>query len=504
MAETFDWVEPSPLWLQGGAGMNRRGFFRPALHEFTTDKFMEDFLASAAAASPKSFRDSLARPAAGRDALKFFQPVHGNFYLTSASLCCRVAGFPDREVRPGEGESVFFVLRRRVGGVEFAWDASEAGRGWMSVAKPETIPDGEERLPLFQTKTGAGRQIFFGYIPVASQETYAAPPSAELPAGRQEDPRIQELDGRFIGPLANPFVFGPPLKPAPEPTARRVSVYLLLELWEYLDLYLPEVAAALRDGSTTGLTGASRALADYMGSNRATFKDTTLTLAAALAQVAAKESQLNEPGDADVAALGFTADYNLDEHPLTGLDDKDTDDDFRGRVEAALAEAPETKPDPVAQPKISTQAGDRYVLRYVYCRCRCEPPRLYVSRPTRSFELAPFFDPDAPGRNIRVGLPVDVSLAGLRKFKKNVGFIISKELNRKLEGVAGKEKDILDNNASVSDGGIDVGFICSFSLPIITLCAFILLMIIVILLNIVFWWIPLLKICFPIPLAAKK
>jgi hypothetical protein len=143
------------------------------------------------------------------------------------------------------------------------------------------------------------------------------------------------------------------------------------------------------------------------------------------------------------------------------------------------------------------------VLRYVYRRGQCDPPHTYVSRPTKSFELAPFFDPDAPGRNIRVGLPVDVSLAGLRKFKKNVGFIISKELNKKLEGISGQEQDVLDNKADVKDGSIDIGFICSFSLPIITLCAFILLMIIVILLNLVFWWIPLLKICFPIPLKAK-
>ncbi|MDT5294325.1 MAG: hypothetical protein QOJ76_1205, partial [Acidobacteriota bacterium] len=34
--------------------------------------------------------------------------------------------------------------------------------------------------------------------------------------------------------------------------------------------------------------------------------------------------------------------------------------------------------------------------------------------------------------------------------------------------------------------------------------AFILLMIIVILLNIVFFWIPLLKICFPLSLSVKK
>jgi hypothetical protein len=466
---------------------------------------MEDFLAATASHAVRPFRDTLAAPHDGRTALKFFQPVHGNFYLTSASLCCHDPGFPDREVKPGAGDGVFFVLRKKIGGVEYAWKAGETNRGWQSLgSNPQAIPAEEERLPLFQAQTGQGRQLFFGYVPVASQDTYAAALTDELPAKYQEDARLQELDGRFIGPLTDTSVspFRSDSVTAPAETQLRISVYLLLDLWEYLDLYLPEVAAALRDGTTSQLAGEADELADYLKAKF--FNGTTLTLAAALSKVANQQAQLNQPGDSDLIALGYASnpatyasDYNLNTHPLTALSV------LRSKVGAALTESPETKPAPVALPKLSTQAGDRYVLRYVYERAQCDPPHRYVSRPTESFELAPFFDPEAPGRNIRVGLPVDVSIAGLRKFKKNVGFIMSKELNKKLEGIRGKEKDVLDDDADVKDGGIDIGFICSFSLPIITLCAFILLMIIVILLNIVFWWIPLLKICFPIPLKAK-
>ena len=46
--------------------------------------------------------------------------------------------------------------------------------------------------------------------------------------------------------------------------------------------------------------------------------------------------------------------------------------------------------------------------------------------------------------------------------------------------------------------------ICSLSIPIITLCAFILLFIIVQLLNIVFWWIAFFKICLPIPVKSES
>ncbi|MET0621747.1 MAG: hypothetical protein ABW250_02095 [Pyrinomonadaceae bacterium] len=509
MAETFDWLKPSLLWQRGGADMLRRDFFRPALHEFTTDKFMEDFLAAAGSAAPKPFKETLAKAPAGRTTLKLFQPVHGNFYLTSASLCCHIPGFPDREVKPGEGESVFFVLRKKVSGVEYAWNASETNRGWQPLgAKPREIPAEEERLPLFQAQTGPGRQLFFGYVPVASQDTYAAAVTAQLPAKYQEDPRLQELDSRFIGPLTRTKLEGTPFesptKVAPAETQLRVSVYLLLDLLEYFDLYLPELGTALREGTTAELAGDVGALADYMATK--TFNGTSLTMVAALSKVADDQEELNRPGDSDLIQLGYASnpatyasDYNMRDHPLTGLTT-----DLRPKVGAALEESPETKPAAVGLPKFSTEAGDQYVLRYVYERAQCDPPHRYVSRPTLPFELAPFFDPEAPGRNIRIGLPVDVSIAGLRKFKKNVGFIMSKELNEKVEELKGKEKDTLDNNVSTSSLGIDIGWICSFSLPIITICAFILLMIIVIVLNLVFWWIPLLKICFPIPLIAKK
>ena len=526
MAETFDWLKPSLLWQPGATDMLRRGFFRPALHEFTTDKFMEDFLAAAAAAAPQPLSDTLAKAPAGRTTLKFFQPVHGNFYLTSASLCCHVPGFPDREVLTGEGESVFFVLRKKIKGVEHAWDAGEANRGWHPLDDPRAVPEGEERLPLYQARTGQGRQIFFGYVPVSSQDTYAAAVTALLPDDHRDDLRLHELDARFIGPLAMTTVndgstpFESPGRVADPDVQLRVSVYMLLDLWEYLDQYLPEVAAALRDGTTSQLTGAAGDLANYLfDPTRASFGGTSLTLGAALHEVANDRAALNQPGDADLVTLGytnnpsnpsdFTSNYNLNANKLTGLTE---DTRLRGRVKAALEESPETDPGAAPLPKFAptsggdlTEPADRYVVRYVYERAQCDPPHLHVSRPTKAFELAPFFDPDAPGRNIRVGLPVDVSIAGLRKFKKNVGFIMSKELNRKLDSLKGQEKATLDNEASASeDFTLDIGWICSFSLPIITLCAFILLMIIVILLNLVFWWIPLLKICFPIPLIAKK
>ena len=48
-------------------------------------------------------------------------------------------------------------------------------------------------------------------------------------------------------------------------------------------------------------------------------------------------------------------------------------------------------------------------------------------------------------------------------------------------------------------GGLDFGMICSLSIPIVTLCALILLIIMVTLFDYFFRWLPYLFVCFPIP-----
>ena len=51
--------------------------------------------------------------------------------------------------------------------------------------------------------------------------------------------------------------------------------------------------------------------------------------------------------------------------------------------------------------------------------------RRSLSDPSARFQMAGFFDPDAPARPIRIALPIDTSPAGLRKHDKNTAFMIS-------------------------------------------------------------------------------
>jgi hypothetical protein len=164
-----------------------------------------------------------------------------------------------------------------------------------------------------------------------------------------------------------------------------------------------------------------------------------------------------------------------------------------------------------------------FVVRCVYERPGCGPlfPAV-VSEPTRLFQMAPFFDPDAPARPVRIPMPVDISPAGLRKFKKTASFVMSDMLCGQIKRIRKLtlgdlvlsvlpwpfHKDLPDPGKTgpcKGGGGINIGMICSLSIPIVTLCAFIMLIIIVALFDLFFKWIPYFFICLPIPgLKAKK
>jgi hypothetical protein len=82
--------------------------------------------------------------------------------------------------------------------------------------------------------------------------------------------------------------------------------------------------------------------------------------------------------------------------------------------------------------------------------------------------------------------------------------LLSDELRRQMKRVKGL-KQLMDGDVGAPDAGISFGVICSLSIPIITICALILLMIMVSLLDIIFRWVPFFMLCLPVPrLKAKE
>jgi hypothetical protein len=198
-------------------------------------------------------------------------------------------------------------------------------------------------------------------------------------------------------------------------------------------------------------------------------------------------------------------------------------DKLSALIGRALGPIPATDPPPLPfalqlRDALTGGAGDAgwFVVRFVYTRRDCgplHPPT--ISAPTQRFQLANFFDPDAPARPIRITLPLDTSPAGLRKANKNTAFVVSDMLCAQIQRVRGLGLiDLvrsvlpwpLHKDIDLGEGGsCTTGWICSLSIPIVTICALILLIIIVTLLDMVFRWVPFFVFCFPLPgLKGKK
>jgi len=150
---------------------------------------------------------------------------------------------------------------------------------------------------------------------------------------------------------------------------------------------------------------------------------------------------------------------------------------------------------------VEPQGSGQYFLRMVYEYDPACPP--IISDYSHSFTFAKFFDSDAPARLVRIEMP---SISNLGAFKHGVGIQMPNDLRKKIA------KFSENNVAALLSGGpgpgddnnLSLGMICTFSIQIITLIALILMLIIAFLLNIIFFWVPLLRICFPIPTSVPE
>jgi hypothetical protein len=262
---------------------------------------------------------------------------------------------------------------------------------------------------------------------------------------------------------------------------KEVSRFLLLDFARFIKARIPGFWDVLDDASTPGGTrGALWAELDKAA-------DTT---AGAKWRVAL-QTAWNQQAQIEAGGTGGL-NLNLRTSPVLPATLRTA---LMGVVKAeGVYNLPTGTPEP--SPKLEAPDETEYVLRCVYLKPACGklcPP--LVSAATRPFRLAAFFDLDAPARPIRIELPLKTGIAHLRKARKNVGFILSKELRKQMSRVVDLKKTMDGDLAAAKS--FDLGELCMFSIPIITLCAFIVLMIFLSLLNIIFWWLPFLKICLP-------
>jgi hypothetical protein len=525
------WVTAEPLWADAGSDPARMQ--GPALLRFSSDTFMAD-LAAQLVTKPEHLGDRVADarsyrphpPGAPADwdsslpEVKLYQAAHGHFNLVAASLICRMPGLPDRTLDLGEDEQAGFVLRRLVPDgatsfVESGWidDPARGVKGWSATtAGAGRILPGEQLLPLFPVASGVdrSRRLFAGLIPTTSADTFKAagtlspfPAPEPPPTDPLLDPRMDPFDTRVIAPIdaLRLATFVPktvtkaseqaPFIKAGKDLSVEASRFILLDLAELLSTTIPTTWAAIRVGVAP--SGAAD-LALYTLLDTATVEGSTVTAALRTAW----EQRFRISGE--------------DKEKPTLAKDLRVSTLVTETLKAALAKAlPASKPagePPTAAEEAASEipklhpSGALFVVRCVYRRPKCPPDPLdVVGEPSERFTIASFFDPDAPARTIRVQLPVNTTLAELRKYPKNVGFALSNQLREQMTRVTDMKKT-MDGELASGDS-FDLGMLCSFSIPIITICALMVLMIFISLLNIVFWWAPLLRICLPITLPGK-
>ena len=503
------WVTASPLWSKATGEKPVVGMRQPAMLRFESDRFMDELLETLQGGRAAELSGRVATRASyqGRPlgkpvdwtpsplpGLKLYQPVHGHFNLVAASLVCQIPGLPDRAIDPGQEEKVGFVLRRlSATGQELAW-VNGPVKGWQPIALARALAENEELAPLVPVAfadpaTDRRRRMLVGLIPTAAQETFQGAPALALAA---PDPThralADEVYARVIAPLIE--LTSERAATLSSDQQRAASRFILLDLADFLAIHLPDLWKAIEAETAPALFEAHQVYSLLAASVDGT---TATSWRAGLRSAWAQADRITgqDPAPSTVA-------FNLRGTPLDP-------DELHQRLAATLNKAPasassELALTPIA--KLDPRPETRYVVRCVFRRPHCSPLQPdVVSDPSEPFTIASFFDFDAPARPIRITMPVDTSPAGLRKFRKNVSFQISDALRKQMESVTDLNK-VLDGDVD-SVQGIDLGVLCSFSIPIITICALVVLIIFINLLNIVFWWLPFFRICLPIKLKAK-
>jgi hypothetical protein len=486
--------------------------------------------------------------------LKLFQPSHQRYYLVTTCLVCRALGLPDRRIDAGNLERATFVLRmlQPNAGADpnnpDPRDCTElalSGGAWQVAANPASLIAGEEQKPLspvsYTEDDSRQRRLLMGVIPVGDRERLLQAKQPN-PSGKPAlppliDSRQMMLKTQVIYPLCTLEDL------AKQTVAVAISVaangqsttstitninnqlqesswYILLDLARYLETNLNQLWQEIQNnGNGSDLPPALQAILNFL--NGTSVNGVTFTQALQQAYAAAAALETVNTTYQGVATgwpnfkFPFYAVTAAAVQYLTPPLDRAALENLIVQALPAVNANPPLPPRTVAQANANPQGPVWFTIRCILERPNCgslTPP--LASEPTAAFQLAAYFDPDAPARPIRIGLPIDTTPSGLRKFDKNTAFVMSDTLCGQVSKLGGMSlgdlvlsvlpfpfhKDLPPGTAQpCAPGGIPGGMVCSFSIPIITIVALILLIIFVKLFDIIFFWMPFFQICLPLP-----
>jgi hypothetical protein len=453
----------------------------------------------------------------GKDGvLELHLPMHRRFHLVLLEASCRTPGSPRLDPTKLDGMGV--VLRRvdTAGWAGWMRDSSRR-KGWLSLHGDSLDPDPALRpqprnpaarqivqliaarrgdTPFVEDTVGLfaappdlcaklGRTILYGLVPVASgEESDVAPPAPDyanlapaeaalfrghLSGYLKQRPRLEmPRAGETLDPAWRPL----DSNPADENSADgRLKAFAA-----FLQQLLAELGAFEEESTGQALRAALDTIALPMQQD-ARGRTTRTMRAGDFADAAARILVAGEPNSTSLAMpLAWPAIDAAKGAQLTGLAMACLPARF-----AALA--------PPA-PKFDRPAAQYAVRAFIRVRGHDDcPPKLVWSEYSENFRILPWWESDGPAT--RITLP---DISDLKNIKPSFAVQMPPAIANLLKGDA---KKLADGEGST--GGLDIAWICSFSIPAITICAFIVLSIFLSLLNLIFGWMAWIKICIPIP-----
>jgi hypothetical protein len=540
---------PHPVLV--GSPRDMQGGCRPMLLQRSDDDFIEATLDDLRTSAGRQTLQALRAHATDRQGtLKLFQPIQRQFHLALIEAWCDLPGAP--RIDAAKVDSAGMVLRRLgAGDRPEGWMRSKGRvRGWLPLARVggdsvdpgaahrplaalTGVADIDRRLTVFAQEntdtalnedvipmylappdvcTEAGKTLFYGMVPTLSSELCEAEPVFAVAGDPTFEPQSKEFREHLVEALRGDAM------DLPFPGAT-------VQAWWF------DAAESLgtdAPGNVTDLTQFDSLKKSSSEASRRMRRFVTL-----LRQLSVEFNAFD--GGAEVAEL--KALLHAIELPLVLRQGETTPrrvraDEFLARANTVLLdkgsvsgvlEMPATWPalgDTAKRqlavalhkslaPRFKAIKGKsgrfdepaaRYVLR-AFVRLKPEggcPGRIVWSDASQPFVIAPWYEgAGAPPVQIPLPDPSDRNL--LRSLKPNVAFVVPPSIQGLL---AGSAKDLMEGKGDT--GKLGITWICSFSIPVITICAFIVLNIFLSLFNIVFGWMFFLKICLPLPKFGNK
>ncbi len=445
------------------------------------------------------------------DTLTFLQPVHRTFYLVILEIACDPFNQPYLQPRldPRKIESAGLVVRRVAanGKLEGWRKQGHSVRGWIpfDTENAEKLdPDPDRRPPIASGLPDLDR-LLAPHAPLSESVAplYVAPPDVCQAVGRTI------LYG-VIPVTSSEFSEAPPVTPTPEDADTLNQLNAAIK--DMLPIYL-------RSGGDRREPQGGRVLTADLADD--------LSLRGFLATLHQLRFQFRL-FDADLASVAL---FNAFNQAIVAPDTPNAQPlgdllslasriliDREAGLEVTLPQNWPTLSDSQNQTLLDLSraalmshlsaltAGEsrfealesRYQVR-AFVRLKsidaCVHSPLW-SDYSAEFTIAPWYESGSQPP-VKVVLPDILNPKALASLKPSVAFSVPPKLFNFLNknDIA---KSVLSGDVKDGDDG-GIAWICSFNIPIITLCAYLVLNIFLQLFNIIFWWILIVKICLPVP-----